>query len=230
VKTVVRLFAVLRERAGTSELELHGLQQGLDVSALKRELEARHPELGPLASVRCAVDNAYADESTVLVDGAEVSLIPPVSGGSDAAEADLERGVFELLQGPIDPLACQRRVEHPACGACCVFTGMVRDTNRERSVLRMEYEAFEQMTGPEMGRIFDRCRDEMGAERLRMLVQHRVGNLAVGDASVIVCVASAHRDPAFRACRFLIDELKRSLPVWKKEFYPGDEHWIGDRS
>ena len=230
MKLVVRLFAVLRERAGRSELELEDLPSGLDVSALKRELEARHPELGPLAAVRCAVDNAYADESAVLTGGAEVALIPPVSGGSDAPDADLERGVFELLHRPIDPLACQRRVEHPACGACCVFTGLVRDTHRGRSVLRMEYEAFAPMTGPEMGRIFDRCRAETGSEPVRMLVQHRVGKLAVGEASVIVCVASAHRDAAFRACRFLIDELKRSLPVWKKEFYPGDEHWIGDRS
>ena len=230
MKLLVRLFAVLRERAGRSELELEGLQEGMDVSALKRELEARHPELGSLAHVRCAVDNAYAEESTVLADGARVALIPPVSGGSDAAGADLERGVFELVHGPIDPLDCQRRVEHPACGACCVFTGLVRDTNRGREVLHLEYEAFAEMAGPEMSRIFDRCRAETDAEHLRMLVQHRVGDLAVGEASVIVCVASAHRDPAFRACRFLIDELKRSLPVWKKEFYPGDEHWIGDRS
>ena len=99
-------------------------------------------------------------------------------------------------------------------------------------MLRLEYEAYEAMLAPEMGRIFARCRETCGAtpeRRLRMLVIHRTGVVPIGEAAVVVAVASPHRDAAVQAARFLIDELKRSLPVWKRECYPGGEAWIGDR-
>ena len=125
------------------------------------------------------------------------------------------------------------RIGHPSCGGSAVFVGTTRDTNRGEAVVRLEYEAYDAMTGPEMERIFDRCRAELAPANgggLRMLVQHRVGVVEVGEPSVIVAVASPHRDLAFRACRFLIDALKETLPVWKKEVYAGGHHWIGDRS
>ena len=236
MRLVVRLFAVLRERAGCSEIELRDLPGGTDVAGLKSELARRHPELGDLGSVRGVVGTRYVPDATVLAEGDDVSLLPPVSGGS--ADADLERGVFELRGDPLEVLECQRRVAHPTCGAICAFTGATRDSNRGREVVRLEYEAFEAMTGPEMEGIFERCRAEMGdssdpadpARRLRMLCQHRIGVVEVGAPSVVIAVASPHRDLAFRACRFLIDELKASLPIWKKEHYPDGEHWIADRS
>ena len=110
------------------------------------------------------------------------------------------------------------------------FTGSTREENRGKRVVRLEYEAFEKMTGPEMQRIFERCRAEQQGARLRMLVAHRVGVVEVGEPSVVIAVASPHRAQAFAAARFLIDELKRTLPVWKKEIYADGEHWIGDRS
>lgn len=225
----MRLFAVLRERAGRSELVLDDLAEGLDVAGLKRELARRHPELGPLDAVRCAVGTEYAPDAGPLPGGAVVALIPPVSGGAPDA---LERGVFELCTEPLDPHDCQRRVAHPASGACCVFTGCVRDSNRGRRVLRLEYEAYPALAEAEMQRIFARCLAAAATSGapLRMLVQHRTGSLVVGEPSVVVAVSSPHREHAFEACRFLIDALKQSLPVWKKEFYPGGEHWIGDRS
>jgi molybdopterin synthase catalytic subunit len=171
-----------------------------------------------------------------LSDGCELALLPPVSGGAPEADA-FELGVFELSAGPLDPGDCQRRVAHPACGAIVLFTGTTRATNREREVVRLEYEAFEAMAGPEMGRIFARCRERFGdvdgrrtERRLRMLCVHRTGTVGVGEPSVVVAVASPHRLQAFEACRFLIDELKRSLPVWKREVYPDGRHWVGDRS
>jgi molybdopterin synthase catalytic subunit len=104
-------------------------------------------------------------------------------------------------------------------------------------VLRLEYEAFEAMAGPEMARIFARCRERFGdpsgahpQRALRMLCVHRTGSVAVGEVSVAIAVASPHRATAFDACRFLIDELKSSLPVWKKEHLEGGAHWVGDRS
>jgi len=143
---------------------------------------------------------------------------------------DYELGVFELVREPLDPAALEARVAHPSCGARVLFTGSTRDENRGKRVVRLEYEAFEKMTGPEMARIFERCRAEQPDTKLRMLVAHRVGIVAVGEPSVVIAVASPHRAPAFAACRFLIDELKRTLPVWKKEIYADGAHWIGDRS
>ncbi len=247
----VRLFAALRVRAGKETWTEGNLPESLDVEGLKRELEARHPEWGSLGHVRAVLDTRYVSDDTPLEDGAEVALLPPVSGGSggqgesggsgDAPapgnDEDLERGVFELAAEPIDVAACQARVEHRSCGAIVLFTGAVRETNRGREVDRIDYEAFAEMTGPEMSRIFERCRAEHGdadgtrpERRLRMLCVHRVGVVNVQEPSVVVAVASPHRDRAFAACRFVIDELKRSLPVWKRECYPDGEHWIGDRS
>ena len=252
MRLVVRLFARLRERAGSGELVLDDLPDGLDVAGLKRALTERHPELGSLEAVRGVVGTAYVEDSRALAEGDEVSLLPPVSGGdpgsgsgsgsgSDSAGPDavaaLARGRFELSSEPLDAAAAQARVAHPSCGAICVFTGTTRDANRGQAVERLEYEAFAAMSGPEMARIFERCvaahGDPDGArpERaLRMLCQHRVGVVGVGEPSVVIAVASPHRAPAFDAARFLIDELKASLPVWKKEHYEGGAHWIGDRS
>ena len=230
MKLTVRLYAHLRERAGRSEVVLEDLAEDLDVAGLKREIERREPALGTLARVRGAVGTEYVPETRRLAAGETVSLIPPVSGGSSA---DLARGVFELRDGPIDPGDASERVRDPDCGAVATFLGTTRAENRGRRVVRLEYEAFAEMTGPEMGRIFDRCREAVATspERaLRMIVQHRVGVVRVGEPSVAIAVASPHRDAAFAACRFLIDELKRSLPIWKKEIYQDGASWIGERS
>lgn len=234
MQLVIRLFAVLRERAGADELRLDDLPEGLDVAGLKAELARRHPELGSLESVRGVVGTSYVDDGTRLAEGADVSLLPPVSGGAVDSDEALARGVFELCADALQVDACRLRVQHASCGAVVVFTGVTRDNNREREVERLDYEAFEAMTEPEMARIFERClgrfANPTASAPLRMLCQHRTGRVDVGEPSVVVAVASPHRDEAFKACRFLIDELKQSLPVWKKEFYPGGEHWIGDRS
>ncbi len=230
----ILFFAGLRERAGTGELVIDGLPETLTVGALKRELERRYPELGSLAHVSGVLGERYVDDDTALEAGHELALLPPVSGGEGA---DVERGVFELAREPLDLEALRRRVEHPTCGAVVLFSGNVRETNRGEDVARIDYEAFEAMAHPEMARIFERCRAEHGDVdgtrpelALRLLCVHRVGTVAVGESSVVVAAASPHRDAAFLAARFLIDELKQSLPVWKKEVYAQGHHWIGDRS
>jgi len=231
MRLTVQLFAALRERAGASRLELHDLPEALDVAALKLELERRHPQLGGLQHVRGVLGTSYVRDDTALHDGAVVSLLPPVSGGE---HADYSRGVFELSAEALDGARAAQRVLAPSCGALCSFVGATRDHSRGQQVLRLEYEAFEAMTGPEMARIFERCRSTLEADdtsrALRMLCQHRIGVVGVGEPSVVIAVASPHRDLAFRACRFLIDELKLTLPIWKKEVYANGEHWVGERS
>jgi len=167
--------------------------------------------------------------------------------------------VFEISAEPLDPASVQRRVTHASCGAVVLFTGVTRETNRGKDVTRLDYEAFAAMAGAEMGRIFEETRErfgpgsaasgdganggvggvdaalepaalEPGALALRMLCQHRTGTVGVGEPSVVIGVASPHRDAAFRAARHLIDELKARVPLWKKEVYGAGHHWIGDRS
>lgn len=227
----VRLFAGLRERAGADRVTVDGLRDGATLGELKDELARRHPRLGSLAHVAGVVGTAYANDARVLVPGDDVALLPPVSGGAPTADELLDQGVFELCAARIDAAAAHARVAHPACGAIATFTGATRATNRGRTVVRLDYEAFDAMTVPEMERIYARCRaDVLGERRARMLVVHRVGSVPVGETSVVVAVASPHRDAAFAACRFLIDELKKSLPIWKKEIYDDGHEWIGDRS
>ena len=226
----VRLFAVLRERAGRDALELAGLPEGLTVGELKARVAEAHPELGDLTHVAGVVGTEYARDDRVLVEGDPVALLPPVSGG---AGPDYAAGAFELSSEPLDVSSLQARVVAPHCGAVVTFTGVTREYNRGQDVVLLDYEAFEAMAGPEMARIFADCRErfgDKGERRLRMLCVHRTGTVAVGEPSVVIAVASPHREAAFEAARYLIDTLKERLPVWKKEVYGDGHHWIGDRS
>ncbi|MDZ4772253.1 MAG: molybdenum cofactor biosynthesis protein MoaE [Planctomycetota bacterium] len=226
----VRLFASLAEKAGVREVVLDDLAERLTIGELKRELERRVPALGSLAHVAGVIGTTYAKDDAIVHTGDDVSLLPPVSGGAHDDDATLERGVFVLSLEPLAVDLLSARVAHPSCGAVITFVGTTRDTNRGERVVRLDYEAFEAMTAPEMARIFERCRDAIGSEHVRMLCAHRIGTVLVGEASVVIAVASPHRDAAFLACRFLIDELKRTLPIWKKEVYVDGHHWIGERS
>jgi len=238
MNVTIHLFAGLAERAGQRTLELTGLPEDLTVSGLKAALGERHPELGDLTAVRGVLGTAYAEDGDPVRGAGDASFLPPVSGG---APDPLEAGVFELSADPLDPGAAIVRVGHPSCGAVVLFTGMTRQRNRDREVERLDYEAFEGMAGPEMARIFEEVlrlhgpdsaeSEEPALDRsLRMLTVHRTGTVGVGEVSVLVAVASPHRDAAFLAARELIDRLKERVPVWKKECYGDGHHWIGERS
>ncbi len=232
MRLTVRLFASLRERAGRERLLLEGVPPGTDVGGAKRLLEERHPELGSLQAVRGVLGASYVADSTPLSEDAELALLPPVSGGSGAEDEALARGRFEFSSEPLDVAAAQARVEHASCGAVLVFTGNARDRNGAREVVRLDYEAFPSMAEQEMAHVFEDCRARIAGDSghaLRMLVQHRTGTVPVGEPAVVVAVACPHRDAAFQAARFLIDELKARVPIWKREVYADGHHWIGER-
>jgi molybdopterin synthase catalytic subunit len=232
----VHLFAGLRDRAGSQSLILEDVPEGSTLGDIKRLLAQQHPKVGDLSSVAGVIGDAYAPDSTPIRAGDQVALLPPVSGGQGSA-AELERsfcaGVFELSREALDVQALEQRVVSPRCGALVTFLGTTRDTHKGERVLRLEYEAFEAMTGPEMGRIFGDCLSQLGESPggpARMLCVHRTGTVGVAEPSVLISVAAPHRAYAFDLCRLLIDELKARLPIWKREVLSSGAHWVGDRS
>ncbi len=228
MQITIQLFAVLRERAGTSEVTLDDLPAQLTMGELKRIALQRMPELGEMDSVSGVVGTAYVEDSQVLQPGDAVAFLPPVSGGE--APPDYERGVFRLIGGGIADTGIENELVHDECGGLVVFRGLTRRTSRGRSdVQYLEYEVFESMAAPEMTRIFEQCRREFGEHArgpLRMLCWHSQGRVQVGETSVLIAVATPHRDTAFAACRFLIDTLKERLPIWKKEVCADGESWV----
>ncbi|MEO8016882.1 MAG: ThiF family adenylyltransferase [Pseudomonadota bacterium] len=137
----------------------------------------------------------------------------------------LERGSFRFSAEPLDTAALQREIRDEACGGFAAFEGWVRNHNEGLAVTRLEYEAFAELAEKEGTRIVEQAREKFGVTRAACV--HRVGSLALGDVAVWVGVSAAHRDEAFRACRFIIDEVKHRLPIWKKEHYVnGDSGWV----
>jgi molybdopterin synthase catalytic subunit/molybdopterin converting factor small subunit len=210
VAVTVRLFAGLRERAGTSRLELDGIERVGDVWA-KLDLG---DEPGGLLY---ALNREYVDRDAAVSDGDEVALIPPVSGGA-----------FRILEAPLDVAAAIREAESDDAGAVAAFVGTVRRRSRDRDVLYLEYEAFEEMAEPMLERLGEELTAKHGLSRVA--IHHRVGRVEIGEASVVIAVSAPHRAAALDACREAIDTLKETIPLWKKEFYVGGEEWIGKGS
>jgi molybdopterin synthase catalytic subunit/molybdopterin converting factor small subunit len=203
----VRLFAGLRERAGWSERTLDRVDRVADVwPALDLGEE---PE-----GLLYAVNKEYADRDRRLVDGDEVALIPPVSGGA-----------FRLSPGPLSLDTAVDEVRSNRAGAIATFTGTTRVQSRGRTVLHLDYEAYEEMAAQVMAQIagdlkrrYDLC---------EIAIHHRTGRVEIGEASVVIAVSAPHRHDALAACKEAIDTLKVQVPLWKKEFYEGGEEWIG---
>ena len=213
MRVTVRLFAALRERAGTGKREIE-VPEGAVVGDVFAALGIGAEPAG----LNYALNQEYADRAATLSDGDEVAVISPVSGGADDPL---------VLLGP-DPIDLNRLIAHvsgPDAGAIATFTGTVRATAREREVLDLEYEAYPGMAEQEIARIARAALADHGC--LRAAIWHRTGVVAVGEASVGIAISSAHRAPAFAACKQAIDTLKLTVPIWKKERYADGEVWIG---
>ena len=212
-----RLFARLREQAGT-DCELVDLAGGT-VEGVYRALRDRHPGLEPnLALIRPARNQDFSDWSDTVADGDEVAFIPPVSGGS------LSSALIELTAQPLDPRRLEAAVLHPGAGGICTFTGVVRDNSRGEAVTHLEYEAYAGMAERQMRAIVGEIAERWPDARVAMA--HRTGKLEIGEASVVVSVSCPHRAEAIAACKWGIDRLKESVPIWKKEFARSGAVWI----
>ena len=201
----VRLFAMLRERAGSDSIEVE-LADGATVAEALAKL-AERPELGDLLDrmpVAMAVNRDYAGPGTSLAAGDELALVPPVSGGS--GDANVRARVTEE---PLSLQALSSSVSRPAAGAIVSFQGTTRE------VTRLDYEAYREMAEERIEAILRDCLDRHGLEAAS--AEHRVGPVALGESSVIVAVSAGHRDEAFAGAREAIDRIKAEAPIWKRE-------------
>ncbi len=214
----VRLFARYREVTGQERLEVDLPEDGT-VETAWSAVVGRHPQLQPYRPhTLFAVGNDYVQAGHRLKSGDELCFFPPVSGGSGDS--------FRVVDRPLSPDAIATAVDDPAAGGVVVFSGVVRNETGGRPVKFLEYEAHAPMAEAKMREIGDSIRARWpGVRRVAML--HRVGRLEIGESSVLIAVSAAHRQDAFEACKYAIDTLKRTVPVWKKEHFEDGEIWVG---
>jgi molybdopterin synthase catalytic subunit len=221
----VLFFGQLKEIVGISQEETE-VSDGARVEDVFERYGRRFPRLIEFrASVAASVNQEYADWRAVLSSGDEVAFLPPVSGGEQATAAE---DVIQIVRERIRPQEIVESLKAPEDGALAVFDGFVRNSFKGQKTLYLEYEAYEAMAYAKMREICAQIRDRFPVHRLAMI--HRLGRLEIGETSVLIAVSSAHRGAAFDACRYAIDTLKRTVPIWKKEYFVGGAVWAdGER-
>jgi MoaE-MoaD fusion protein len=213
----VRYFAIIREIVGLSA-ERREVPEGATAGDIFTQLIRENPRLERMRPVTMLmVNKTYVTHEHELHDGDELALIPPVSGGAESR--------FRVQSDVLDPRSTESLVAHPGAGAIATFIGTVRDHGRGRTVTHLEYEAYAPAAELSMAQIGDEIRDRWGVDHVAIV--HRIGSLTVGEASVVISVASAHRDAAFEACRYAIERIKEIVPIWKKEHYADGAAWLG---
>ena len=225
----VQYFARCRELAGRGE-EPVPLEAGATTEHLAQMLAERHPGLAAiLPSVRMAVNQEFAHSGTVLAEGDEVALIPPVSGGSDAPPPEPDRFVLTGGAIPHDAAVALLRDQPDDRGALATFAGIVRrHSNLGKEVTHLEYEAYPLMAVRMMRRIEAEVRGRWPI--LDVAIVHRTGRVDIGGVAVSIAVSAIHRAEALEACRYVIDRMKQDVPIWKKETGPRGEEWWSEGS
>jgi len=217
MRVTVRYFAVVRERLGVEE-DGFDLPDGAGLATLRAAMMERRPALRDmLPHVRVAVDQEFAAGDAPLADGAEVALIPPVSGGSGGS------ALFRVQEAPLAVEEAIFAVAHGGAGAVDVFVGTVRGTNRGREVVALEYEAYAAMASAVLDEIAEQA--EARWPQCAVAVVHRVGLVPIGEAAVAIVAAAPHRSEAYEANRFVIEGIKDRLPIWKRERFLDGSEW-----
>jgi len=216
----VLFFGMLKEAVGKSSDSVE-LPEGASLGDLLEHYASISAELkGILPSLAAAVNQEYAGAGTRLKPGDEIALLPPVSGGVEDERAPRYGSIVR------DPIAANRvldGIKRPEDGATVVFEGIVRNQTRGRRTLYLDYEAYEAMA---LGQMEALAQQALKQFQIRdVAIVHRLGRLQIGETSVLVVVTSAHRAAAFDACRWLIDTLKRTVPIWKKEYFEDGAVW-----
>ena len=217
----VKLFAILKDKTSRSELSL--AFSGRTVAELLKQVSDEYPALSDILAcggIMVSVNQEFVKMDAPVRDGDEVALMPPFSGGSGT------RGRVRIQK---EPFSLEQEVEllkrsSDSIGAVVTFLGTTRDISKGKQVAKLEFEHYAGMAEKMLAGIRERAIKDYGV--IDATIIHRVGAIPVGENIVLIIVASEHRDEAFRACRFCIDELKRITPIWKKETTPGGDVWV----
>ena len=227
----VLFFGMLKDLVGKSEDSID-LPDGASLRDVLAHYGSRIPRFSEsLSSLAIAVNRQYAGPDTVLKPSDEVALLPPVSGGApdgsvtsgrNPAEAKHQR-YATILRSPIDSQRTLATLKRGEDGAALVFEGVVRNQTRGRRTLYLDYEAYEDMALQQLEILASEAVKKFQIRDVAIV--HRLGRLEIGETSVLIVVASAHRGPAFDACRWIIDTLKKTVPIWKKEYFDDGAVW-----
>jgi MoaE-MoaD fusion protein len=213
----VLLFGAARDAVNAGSLEL-SLDTPATVSSAFQKLVEKSSQLERFGrSLLFAVNQEYATADTPLRENDELAIFPPVSGGGS-------HDFFELTTEPINVGQVARRVVLPECGATVTLDGYAREWTKGRRTLYLVYEAYDSMALTEMQRLGVEAHKRF--EIAHIGIVHRTGRLDIGETSVVIAVSAPHRQAAFQACEWAIKELKRTVPIWKKEVYEDGEEWV----
>jgi molybdopterin synthase catalytic subunit len=215
----VLFFGMLKDVAGRSEDSLE-LPDPSTLADLLAHYQRNLPRIERyLPAIALSLNQEYASPAASLHDRDEVGLLPPVSGGADRNVSSL----VAIVRERIDTQKIVDEIKAPEDGAVVVFEGIVRDNTRGRRTLYLEYEAYEAMAMRQMEELAEKALAQFDIREVNMV--HRLGRLEHSETSVLIVVASAHRGPAYEASRWLIDTLKRTVPIWKKEYFQDGAVW-----
>ena len=195
---------------------------GSSVADLLERLSAARPTAA-LRGIAVSVNAEFAGVTQGLKDGDEVGLLPPVSGGAEASVPPAPEPQVALTRDPIDREGIAAAARRDEDGALVIFDGVVRNNSRGRKTLYLEYEGYEEMALRQMEALVRQARSQFDVRHISLV--HRLGRLEIGESSVLIVVASAHRGPAFEACRWVIDTLKKTVPIWKREIFVDGAVW-----
>jgi molybdopterin converting factor subunit 1 len=219
IHVTVLLFGQAREWAGAGSLDLT-LESPATVAGAFAILKSQHPKLAEIErSLLFAVNEEYASPSHPLSDGDRLAVLPPVSGG----EADT-RDIIEITREPIDIAGVRARLLEGDSGAVVIFDGVARNNTKGRATLHLEYEGYEPMAIRTMEQIAREIHERWAINRVGIV--HRLGRIEITESSVVIVVTSAHRKIAFEACHYAIDRLKKTVPIWKKEYFGDGAVWV----
>lgn len=219
----VLFFGRLKDIVGKSEEDAE-VSEGARVEDLFARYGRNFPELARFRpSVMASVNQEFAEWRAPLSSGDEVAFLPPVSGGAAPAGSPIEENLCALVRKPIDTPEIVEKLKAPPDGAVVVFEGIVRNHSGNRATAYLEYEAYEPMAVVKMREIGAQMLEKFSIRGFAII--HRLGRLEIGETSVLIVASAAHRGAAFDACRYGIDTLKRTVPIWKKEFFADGAVW-----